>query len=105
MLRNALDGSEDPMARGDAHRCWKELRMLEKRAAAIADVSRLHAITMYEALTMYACGRAAHWPKRDTTAGTDDNTNALLLLWQLAPMHTHPLAPASGQPCQAPTQR
>ena len=49
LLCDALDGSEDHMARGDASWFWEELRASEKHAAAIAEVDRLHAITMYEA--------------------------------------------------------
>ena len=33
-LRNALDGSEGYLARGDAARFWKELRTSEKRVVA-----------------------------------------------------------------------
>ena len=43
MLCNALDGSEDALACGEAARLWEELRMAEKRTAAVAEVDREYA--------------------------------------------------------------
>ena len=43
MLCNALDGSEDARARGEAARLWEDLNMSDKRAAAIAEVDRSYA--------------------------------------------------------------
>ena len=43
MLCNALDGSEDARARGEAARLWESLQMSDKRSVAIAEVEQSYA--------------------------------------------------------------
>ena len=53
MLCNALDGSEDVRARGEAARLWQDLRTSDKRAAAVVEVDRS------DAAEQLSCGTVA----------------------------------------------